>query len=87
MSTFEASEVDALARTGNAFAAATWLGKLTREQIVKMAPPSTAAPTVCTPGAPNKRQTSDPTGHTVLLRPLLLKLLCRSSSMSIKRAR
>jgi hypothetical protein len=42
MSTFEASEVDALAAAGNAAAAATWLGKLTREQINAMAPAKTA---------------------------------------------
>lgn len=42
MSTFEAAEVDALARAGNVAAAATWLGRLTREQICAMAPAKTA---------------------------------------------
>jgi hypothetical protein len=42
MSTFEAAEVDALAAAGNAAAAATWLGKLTREQVCAMAPAKTA---------------------------------------------
>jgi len=42
MSTFEAAEVDALSRSGNAAAAKTWLGKLTREQICAMAPAKTA---------------------------------------------
>ena len=42
MSTFEAAEVDALTRAGNAAAAKTWLGRLTREQICAMAPAKTA---------------------------------------------
>ena len=37
-STFEAAEVDSLARGGNALVAATWLGRLSREQIAGMAP-------------------------------------------------
>ena len=42
MSTFEAAEVEALSRAGNAAAAKTWLGRLTREQICAMAPAKTA---------------------------------------------
>jgi hypothetical protein len=37
-STFEAAEVDSIARGGNALVAATWLGRLSREQIAAMAP-------------------------------------------------
>lgn len=46
MSTFEPTEVDALARTSNARQAAVWLGKLTREQVCAMAPTSAAPPQV-----------------------------------------
>ncbi len=42
MSTFEPAEVDALAAGGNAAAALTWLGALSREQISAMAPLKTA---------------------------------------------
>ncbi len=42
MSTFEPAEVDALAAGGNAAAALTWLGALSREQIIAMAPLKTA---------------------------------------------
>ena len=38
MSTFTAQELDGLAANGNAVAAETWLGKLSREQICEMCP-------------------------------------------------
>jgi|APGre2960657444_1045066.scaffolds.fasta_scaffold01155_7 hypothetical protein len=46
MSTFTEAEVDALTAGGNARAAVTWLGRLTREQVNSMAPARTAKPTV-----------------------------------------